>query len=66
MEAAFKPLVNDELDTQNFMKFPDVSILHMVSSSLEFLICITSFQFIIRFGFSRYIAFAMHLGIHYV
>ncbi|AQK93120.1 Putative AGC protein kinase family protein [Zea mays] len=25
MEAAFKPLVNDELDTQNFMKFPDLN-----------------------------------------
>jgi hypothetical protein len=25
MEAAFKPQVNDELDTQNFMKFEEVS-----------------------------------------
>ena len=25
MEAAFKPQVNDELDTQNFMKFDEVS-----------------------------------------
>ncbi|CAD6334420.1 unnamed protein product [Miscanthus lutarioriparius] len=25
MEAAFKPQVNDELDTQNFMKFPDLN-----------------------------------------
>jgi hypothetical protein len=27
MEAAFKPQVNDELDTQNFMKFEEVSDL---------------------------------------
>ena len=27
MEAAFKPEVNGELDTQNFMKFDEVSAL---------------------------------------
>lgn len=33
MEAAFKPEVNDELDTQNFMKFDEVytSLHHSIS-----------------------------------
>lgn len=29
MEAAYKPTVNGDLDTQNFEKFPDVSTLKM-------------------------------------
>lgn len=27
MDAAFKPKINDELDTQNFMKFDEVKLL---------------------------------------
>jgi hypothetical protein len=40
MEAAFKPQVNDELDTQNFMKFEEVSksffICHLSAVVLTF------------------------------
>jgi hypothetical protein len=29
MDAAFKPVVNGELDTQNFMKFDEVKVRHL-------------------------------------
>lgn len=30
MEAAYKPTVNGEMDTQNFEKFPEVSRLELL------------------------------------
>lgn len=35
MEAAFKPEVNGELDTQNFMKFDEVFPMYLYSSSTQ-------------------------------
>lgn len=41
MEAAFKPEVNDELDTQNFMKFDEVKsicLLYLEVSMIYFVL----------------------------
>lgn len=35
MEAAYKPTVTGDLDTQNFEKFPDVSTYHRKLYALE-------------------------------
>lgn len=36
MDAAFKPVVNGELDTQNFMKFDEVKIRHLKDSKSSY------------------------------
>jgi hypothetical protein len=37
MEAAFKPEVKNELDTQNFEKFEEVGLLSILSHLLTFI-----------------------------
>jgi hypothetical protein len=39
MEAAFKPEVNGELDTQNFEKFEEVLIFSFINGICKFLFC---------------------------